>query len=114
MELKPCPFCGGEAVIETIYVDTTQWFYPKCLRCNAEMNNLEPIRERAVKAWNNAPDFRVKQIIRCRDCENGRLTKNARGEPVVECCVICGLCQIPQLMDLDWFCADAKGKGESV
>jgi Lar family restriction alleviation protein len=63
-ELKPCPFCGGEAKL--IISTSTKWFsddektiYFK-VRCNSEdascigtsVNHWEYTKERAVESWN--------------------------------------------------------------
>lgn len=44
-ELKPCPFCGGEAVIFKYY------WQVRCEECMAETSIFET-REEAIKAWN--------------------------------------------------------------
>lgn len=67
------------------------------------MTNIEYISDRV-------------NVVRCRNCENGTPTKNARGEAAIKCYVICGLCGLPRLMEPDWFCAEAEpregGKNE--
>ena len=45
-ELKPCPFCGGDAVIEG---DTYQWIV--CNNCGAETMGNEDI-EVVIERWN--------------------------------------------------------------
>lgn len=49
-----------------------------------------------------------EQIVRCKDCKHGELTKNARDEVVIKCEEICWLCRLPRLMEPDWFCADGE------
>jgi len=57
MNLKPCPFCGGEATKhclnskETIANGTAEGFKIRCIRCNASITRkgLCPI---AIDAWN--------------------------------------------------------------
>ena len=57
-ELKPCPFCGGEAVIRVnmgnkyicpIHVHK-QRHIVKCTKCNASMEYRD--KKSAIKAWN--------------------------------------------------------------
>lgn len=50
-ELKPCPFCGGEAVIEPI-IAIDKRFYSKCRRCGCAIPNLVPTEQEAAEAWN--------------------------------------------------------------
>ena len=47
-ELKPCPFCGGEA--ELFGTETNGIFYVKCLECDVDSNFDTP--EEAIAAWN--------------------------------------------------------------
>ena len=60
-ELKPCPFCGGEA--EEAYVKRKKWFarfrypyithvtYIRCKVCQAT-TMVRWTREEAIEAWN--------------------------------------------------------------
>lgn len=60
--LKPCPFCGGQAVIEK----TTKCLWVACKRCAASIkicSNSESGEIEAMAAWN------------VRVCESGRATK---------------------------------------
>lgn len=66
--LKPCPFCGGEAYLETnsrafIHGETTKVAYVRCKRCNARSGRYElrdfgksshssEANELATDAWN--------------------------------------------------------------
>ena len=52
-ELKPCPFCGGEAMLDTRRVeDSTSYgvmcFTPGC----CALNTIYPTEEMAIQAWN--------------------------------------------------------------
>ena len=46
--LKPCPFCGGEARVQSYYRDYAIY----CFKCNASTRKFYPTREEAEKAWN--------------------------------------------------------------
>ena len=60
-ELKPCPFCGGEAMVFG-YHDV--FWEAECLRCHGAAGNYETKAE-AIDAWNTRAD----SIVRCRDCK---------------------------------------------
>jgi len=51
-ELKPCPFCGGEA---HIYPDDPNfaktWFYVECIDCHAN-SKLCKTKQGVIEAWN--------------------------------------------------------------
>ena len=53
-ELKPCPFCGGEAEMRSLgigfYGGRIYWVH--CISCCAEINNPKPSEEDAIKDWN--------------------------------------------------------------
>ena len=68
-ELKPCPFCGGEAKVRT-WKDSCELFaVVKCTGCGAESNladdgtktKEENIAD-AIAAWNHRPDIRRETI----------------------------------------------------
>lgn len=52
-ELKPCPFCGGEACIQRHefigYADT---FGVVCLDCCCETRQFFETKKEAIEAWN--------------------------------------------------------------
>ena len=47
-ELKPCPFCGGEAKLRAFYKDYCVY----CTRCNASTMKYSPTETKAIEAWN--------------------------------------------------------------
>ena len=49
--LKPCPFCGEFAFINTD--ETGAYFGVECFGCNAMISNTYESREEAAEAWNN-------------------------------------------------------------
>ena len=52
-ELKPCPFCGGEA--EIFYSDVHMAFFVHCKHCIASIHPF-PDKEVAIEAWNRRVD----------------------------------------------------------
>ena len=58
-ELKPCPFCGGEATFggsEHVKPYDKPYWYVVCFNCGASVYGNED-KEKAVEAWNR----RVKE-----------------------------------------------------
>lgn len=49
-KLKPCPFCGGEAVYDRDWKDV------QCRVCNARIANNFQRKKDAVEAWNTRPN----------------------------------------------------------
>lgn len=52
-DLKPCPFCRGEAKINLIVNTFYQYarYFSSCTRCSAESKVFETEQE-AIEAWN--------------------------------------------------------------
>ena len=48
-ELKPCPFCGGEAVI--VRFRECKKYKPRCKECNCKLGYYNS-KKRAVIEWN--------------------------------------------------------------
>lgn len=54
VELKPCPFCGGNAVVDMD--ESWYWEYKAyCALCGVSMEYFETKKE-AVEAWNRRVD----------------------------------------------------------
>lgn len=55
-ELKPCPFCGGKAVIDseytTFFVGGSQ-YRVYCSMCHAMHTVWQPSEDLAIAAWNS-------------------------------------------------------------
>ena len=56
LKLKPCPFCGNAAILKSFDVFNTKWFYIKCSKCNAEINDPAPSEKMAANKWNRRAD----------------------------------------------------------
>lgn len=70
-KLLPCPFCGGEAVLEH-GTEYAPWFEVDCPNCDAE-GPVRPTEAEAIEAWNKRAERTAKpkkgayDLIRC-DC----------------------------------------------
>jgi Lar family restriction alleviation protein len=52
-QLKPCPFCNGEAVLAHVeFKDGDIYYNPQCYECNAGWNENYETKEEAIEAWN--------------------------------------------------------------
>ena len=49
-ELKPCPFCGGEAILGWDYKEEVYFIH--CKKCRCTIYNGNEIRDEAVADWN--------------------------------------------------------------
>lgn len=73
VKLKPCPFCGGHAIIDGC--DETLWIVI-CKECNASIGYKETEQE-AIEAWNGRvePTFTPDELDAIR--------RNVRGNCVL-------------------------------
>ena len=56
-ELKPCPFCGGEAVVTKHHNRFTEWYLCSCPKCHISQTGSEyGFRFEAIDAWNRRTD----------------------------------------------------------
>lgn len=80
-ELKPCPFCGGEAVVTKHHNRFTDWYLCSCPKCHISQTGSEyGFRFEAVEAWNRRADH---------------LALEAETTQIIDgCCTACG-----ELMD---------------
>lgn len=70
MELKPCPFCGGEATTKEQNIYVYEAIFVHCKNCNARVMEYfsdapnmkgvilgrEKATEKAIEAWNRRAD----------------------------------------------------------
>lgn len=54
IELKPCPFCGSKAEIQSLsnYHKEGYCYFATCLMCGAEMPRTAKNIQQAVELWN--------------------------------------------------------------
>ena len=59
--LKPCPFCGGEAVLINTRAFGESCKSVMCIKCRATVSNFagDMQEERATEAWNRRADNEV-------------------------------------------------------
>lgn len=71
-ELKPCPFCGGEAACIEDGSHSTAWEIG-CYngQCAAEPSVWEPRKEVAITAWNTRANLATPMRCAECDCEKG-------------------------------------------
>lgn len=62
-DLKPCPFCGGEAkkVVTAVFYNGTNWGYIRCGKPITAccVKQPEMLIEEAIKAWNRRTKVEV-------------------------------------------------------
>lgn len=51
-ELKKCPFCGGEAVLEELEHDDYKEYLVYCCECSGMVEEWRKTKEEAIEAWN--------------------------------------------------------------
>lgn len=57
-ELKPCPFCGGEACMQQhVFVGYSSTFGVVCLDCCCETRQFYHTENEAEEAWNRRADY---------------------------------------------------------
>lgn len=61
IDLKPCPFCGGEAMLINTFALGCESKSVHCIKCKAKVNNFSAYTEErsaeiAIDAWNRRDD----------------------------------------------------------
>ncbi len=71
-EMKPCPFCGGEAWLAHIaFNDKDVWYHPECSNCSCGWQENYETTEEAIARWNTRKDVEFQEtIVRCKDCKH--------------------------------------------
>lgn len=58
-ELKPCPFCGGEAYLGFVCDEDGPIYFVHCRKCDAQVQDY--IKRNAAKKWNVRTEKAVQQ-----------------------------------------------------
>ena len=66
VELKPCPFCGGEARILEGFSGMPV-FWPECTKCAASFKGYFEIKESAIREWNTRAERTCRNIAANKD-----------------------------------------------
>lgn len=68
-DLKPCPFCGGEVILETVDGNSPEECYIYCPECDFESGVYsEP--KFIVEKWNRRADVVHAEWVVCGDGDN--------------------------------------------
>lgn len=90
-KLKPCPFCGGEAVVRGHHNRFTEWYLCSCPKCHISQTGSEyGFKFEAIEAWNR----RVNDASVRHGCWIGEGDGYADGELVYDVwnCSECDYC----------------------
>lgn len=73
-KLLPCPFCGGEAILESNKLRYGTIYSAYCQKCGAEITGFS--EHEAIVPWNRRPDARQLALKTgvcpmCEDCPDG-------------------------------------------
>ena len=57
LDLKPCPFCGGEAILTKHHNRFTDWWIVSCPICHISQTGSDyEFSFEAIEAWNRRAD----------------------------------------------------------
>lgn len=78
-ELKPCPFCGGKAIVEGHHNRFVEWYLCSCPECHvSQAGNEYGFKFGAIEAWNRRTE-NVAPVVNWR-----WVTHYQSGTPVAE------------------------------
>lgn len=89
MELKPCPFCGKEAVLDESEYDGRKVYSVSCVDCGVS-TGCSGDEQRVIDDWNRRDD----NLLPCPFCEGKALISEAKinGKTyVMVSCEDCGM-----------------------
>lgn len=70
-ELKPCPFCGGEAtIVERVIKGGYKVYYVKCKECGVRRNELPKTADGACDLWNRRACRMATVLVYCAHKEH--------------------------------------------
>ncbi len=90
VELKPCPFCGGEAILSeshTVADETFGLCFVFCKSCRAE-TSLYSIKQEAIDAWNKRvmPTFTPDELDTIKRMFVERFSRKPNEGAIIEKC----------------------------
>lgn len=100
-KLLPCPFCGGEAVLEH-GTEYAPWFEVDCPNCDAE-GPTRPTEAEAIEAWNRRSERTAKAIEHDASVTDTDGYKYHRSE------YLCGACK-KKVLGGDDYCSHCGAK----
>ena len=103
IELKNCPFCGGEPLLREKYavgVANKKNYKYECHHCKATFANWYRSITGAAEAWNRRAN-ETEKLIKCENCYYwNKLDDTAQGRCDLSKCYPTG----------KWYCANGKQK----
>ena len=66
LRLLDCPFCGGEAILESNKLRYGTIHSAYCQKCGAEITGFS--EHEAIAAWNRRAQPANEPLVRCGDC----------------------------------------------
>jgi Lar family restriction alleviation protein len=82
-DLKPCPFCGGKAIVEGHHNRFMEWYLCSCPECHvSQTGNEYGFKFEAIEAWNRRTE-NVAPVV------YGRWIKGSSNPYCSECFVEC-------------------------
>ena len=89
-KLKPCPFCGGQAITQEMRYSMLQSEnFVKCVNCGAESSRYYDDIHSAIKAWNRRVNDNSRKCCICGRRINGYGNNPAPVKDEGVCCDRC-------------------------